>query len=173
MGLRVVIGVSDFMVKKFISPDFKIPEILETKWFRLRMLSEDDVVKDYDAVKTSIQYLQTTKPFGPHSKWPAIDLTFEQDLADLREHQQEFQKRISFAYTVMNLDERECLGCVYIYPSKYPNYDASVILWVRESEVANGLDSILFSSVKKWIEEAWPFKKVAYPGRDVRWDEWE
>ena len=54
--------------------------------------NQDDVVKDYDAVKTSIQYLQTTKPFGPHSKWPAIDLTFEQDLADLREHQQEFQK---------------------------------------------------------------------------------
>lgn len=24
----------------------------------------------------------------------------------------------------------------------------------------------------KWISEKWPFKKVAYPGREISWDEW-
>ena len=73
----------------------------------------------------------------------------------------------------MNLDESECLGCMYIYPSDNPNYDAVIIMWVRKSEIANGLDKILFSSVKKWIHEKWPFKKVAYPGREVSWNEFE
>jgi len=159
------------MAKKFIPTDFKVPETLETDRFRLRMLTANDVKKDYDAVITSMEHLHKTKPFGPYSKWPAKDLTYEQDLVDLRWHQKEFQERSSFAYTVMNLDETECLGCMYIYPSDNPNYNAIIMMWVRQSEVADGLDKILFSTVKNWIKEKWPFEKVAYPGRDVSWDE--
>lgn len=161
------------MSNKFIPEDFKVPEKLETDRFRLRILTVNDVKLDYDAVMTSIEHLQKTQPFGPNHKWPTQDLSYEQDLIDLGWHQKEFQRRTSFAYTMMNLDETECLGCMYIYPSDNPNYDAIVILWVRQSEVANGLDEILFSSVKKWIQDKWPFKKVAYPGRDVSWDEFE
>ncbi len=161
------------MSEKFIPTDFKIPEVLETDRFRLRMLTVNDVKLDYDAVMTSIEHLQKTQPFGPNHKWPTKELSYEQDLIDLGWHQKEFQRRTSFAYTMMNLDETECLGCMYIYPSDNPNYDAIVILWVRQSEVANGLDEILFSSVKKWIQDKWPFKKVAYPGRDASWDEFE
>jgi len=161
------------MTNKFIQTDFKIPEVLETDRFRLRMLTVKDVKLDYDAVMTSIEHLQKTKPFGSNHKWPTKDLSYEQDLIDLGWHQKEFQKRSSFAFTVMNLDETECLGCMYIYPSDNPNYDAIIMMWVRQSEVANGLDEILFSSVKKWIQDKWPFKKVAYPGRDVSWDKFE
>jgi hypothetical protein len=161
------------MKKKFIPTDYKIPEALETDRFRLRMLTVKDVKLDYDAVMTSIEYLQKTKPFGTNHKWPTKDLSFEQDLIDLGWHQKEFQKKSSFAFTVMTLDEAECLGCMYIYPSDNPSYDAIIMMWVRQSEVANGLDEILFSIVKKWIQEKWPFNKVAYPGRDVSWDEFE
>ncbi len=161
------------MAKEFIPTDFKIPEVLETNRFRLRMLTVNDVKLDYNAVMTSIEHLQKTQPFGPNHKWPTKDLSYEQDLIDLGWHQKEFQNRSSFAYTMMNLDETECLGCLYIYPSDNPNFDAVIMMWVRQSEVANGLDEILFSSVKKWIQDTWPFKKVAYPGRDVSWDEFE
>lgn len=161
------------MTKKFIPPDFKIPEGFETDRFRLRMLTIHDVEIDYDAVMASIEHLQKTKPFGPNHQWPTKDLTFEQDLIDLGWHQKEFQRRTSFAYTLMNLDETVCLGCIYVYPSVNQNYDAIIILWVRQSEVQNGLDDILFSSVKKWIKETWPFEKVAYPGRDANWDEFQ
>lgn len=161
------------MAKKFISKDFKIPEVLETNNFRLRMLTINDVKLDYDAVMESMEHLQKTQPFGPNYKWPTKDLSYEQDLIDLGWHQKEFQERSSFAYTVINLDETKCLGCLYIYPSENPNYDAKIMMWVRQSEVKNGLDEILFSSVKKWIQDKWPFKKVAYPGRDVSWDEFE
>ncbi len=46
-------------------------------------------------------------------------------------------------------------------------------MWVRASKVNNGLDSILFDSVKKWISEDWSFEKVAYPGREIDWTEWD
>jgi hypothetical protein len=36
-----------------------------------------------------------------------------------------------------------------------------------------GLDAILFNSVKEWIEKDWPFKKVAYPGREISWENWK
>jgi hypothetical protein len=159
------------MAPKFIPKNFKIPEILKTDRFLLRMLTIHDVKKDYDAVMSSIEYLQKTQPFGSNHKWPTKELTYEQDLIDLGWHQKEFQKRTSFAYTVMNPNETECLGCVYIYPSTNPNYDAIIMMWVRQSEVTNGLDEILFPSVKKWIEKKWPFKRVAYPGREISWDE--
>ena len=155
----------------FLPSDFKIPQQLETNRLRLRMLKVSHVVKDYDAVMSSVEHLQKTKPFGPNQKWP-VGLTFEQNLIDLGWHQKEFQMRSSFAYTVMNLDESQCLGCIYIEPTTKFSYDAKVYLWVRQSEVASGLDDHLFESVKEWIAEKWPFQKVVYPGRTISWEEW-
>lgn len=152
------------MNKPFVPKDFIIPEKLETDKFRLRVLTVNDVVKDYDAVMTSVEHLQGV--FGERSTWPLKSLTLEQDLIDLGWHQKEFQKRSSFAYTVMNLDESECLGCIYIYPPSDPNFDCEVYLWVRKSEFDKGLDPVLFQTVKNWIEKEWPFKNISYPGRD-------
>ena len=55
-------------MKKFVPTRFKVPERLKTDKFLLRMLTINDVVKDYDAVMTSIDHLQGI--FGPKSKWP-------------------------------------------------------------------------------------------------------
>ena len=161
-------------MKKLIIPeDFVIPEILKTDRMLLRCLTVDDVIKDYDAVMTSIKYLQKTKPFGLSSNWPVRDLTIEQDLVDLGWHQEEFQNRSSFAYTVMSLDEKLCLGCLYIYPSEKRGFDSKIIMWVRESEVQKGLDEHLFETVKKWIHDLWLFKNPAYPGREIDWKDWD
>lgn len=156
------------MFKPFVPPDFEIPEKLETDKFRLRMLKVTDVVKDYDAVMTSVEHLQGI--FGLRSKWPKKDLTLEQDLIDLGWHQKEFQTRSSFAYTVMNLDKSQCLGCMYIFHPTKEGFDTEVYMWVRKS--AQDLDTLLYEAVRKWISEKWPFKKVAYPGREISWDEW-
>jgi hypothetical protein len=155
-------------MNKFISNNFNPPQTLATDEFYLRMLTVNDVVKDYDAVMTSVDHLKGI--FGPNDLWPKTDLTFEQDLIDLGWHQKEFQRRSSFAYTVMKLDESQCLGCVYIMPSDNEQYDAMVILWVRKSELANNLDEKLFLAVQTWIDKEWPFNNVAYPGRKITWD---
>lgn len=149
----------------------QIPAGLETDDFRLRMLTVNDVVKDYEAVMTSREHLQGL--FGPQNTWPAADLSLEQDLIDLGWHQKEFQNRTSFAYTVMNLAETRCLGCLYIYPAKPADYDAQVILWVRQSELASGLETRLLAAVKQWIAQDWPFDQVGFPGREISWTEWE
>jgi len=152
----------------FVPKEFKIPEKLETQEFRLRMLTVNDVVKDYDAGMTSVQHLKTIWPGGT---WPE-GLTFEQDLIDLGWHQKEFQRRTSFAYTVVTPSESKVVGCVYINQTSKRGYDAVVYLWARQSELERGLESRLFSALKEWLAKEWPFKKVAFPGRDIDWKEW-
>ena len=111
--------------------------------------------------------------FGPKNPWPSSDLSLEQDLVDLGWHQKEFENRNSFAYTVVNVEDTKCLGCVYIEPSEKIGYDAMVICWVRKSEIVNGLDEKLFSAVKFWLSKEWLFNEIAFPGRDLSWEQWE
>jgi hypothetical protein len=158
-------------MKNFAKDSDIIPSGIETTDFRIRILTVNDVVKDYDAVMSSIDHLRGV--FGPRSTWPSADLTLEQDLIDLGWHQKEFQIGSSFAYTVMNLAESRCLGCVYVDPSEKEGYEAKVILWVRHSEFRKGLDEKLFSAVKIWLSKEWWFNTVAFPGRQMSWQEWE
>jgi RimJ/RimL family protein N-acetyltransferase len=146
---------------RFVLDDFEIPASLETDRFRLRMLSVDDVKKDYEAVIESRELLHTM--FGGPRPKPGF--TLEENLADLERHQQEFLSRKAFAYTVVSLDETRVLGCVYINPPETTDSDAVVVMWVRQTEYDKGLDEILFNKVRNWISSGWPFKKVDYPGR--------
>jgi hypothetical protein len=155
-------------VTRFVPGDFHVPATLETEEFRLRMLTIHDVVKDFDAVITSVEHLKTIWPGG---KWP-VGLTLEQNLIDLGWHQKEFQTRRSFAYTVVSLSEETVKGCVYIEPARKKGYDAEVYLWARQSELANGLEDRLYDTVRKWVTQEWPFGKVAFPGRSIDWDSW-
>ena len=122
-----------------------------------------------DAVMTSVKHLRTVWPGG---SWPPDGLTFEQDLIDLGWHQKEFQRRTSFAYTVVTPSESKVTGCVYINPTRKRGYDAEVYLWARQSELESGLESRLLSTVQDWLAKEWPFKKVAFPGRDIGWEAW-
>lgn len=144
-----------------VPEDFIVPLRLETPEFVLRPLLIADVVKDYDAVMSSVDRLQGV--FGPGSDWPRPDLSFEQDLIDLGWHHKEFQLRRSFAYTVMTPDDSLCLGCVYIYPSSKPGRDAEAYCWVRASHAR--LDRPLFDAFSRWLAAEWPFGRVTFPGK--------
>ncbi len=152
-----------------VPPSFAVPARLEGDGFHLRMLTVNDVVKDYDAVMTSAARLKGC--MNPDSAWPD-GLTLEDDLIDLGWHQREFTMRRSFCYTAMAPDESVCLGCSYIYPSEKRAYDAKVFWWVRDSALASGLDERLGTAIRGWIKAVWPFKRVAYPGRDIAWAAW-
>jgi hypothetical protein len=152
----------------FVNREFVIPQQLETDEFRLRMLTVNDVVKDYDAVMSSAEYL---KAIWPGSKWPD-GLTLEQNLIDLGWHQKEFQRRRSFAYTVVTLNETRVIGCVYIDPTRKRGYDAEVYLWAREAALGSPADTRLFEAVNEWLATEWPFEKVSFPGRTIDWDSW-
>ena len=153
----------------FVPSEFIIPEKMETEGYRLRMLSIDDVEKDFEAVISSAKHVSKV---WPDSDWPD-GLTLKQNLIDLGWHEKEFQNRTSFAYTMVTLDESKVLGCVYFYPTTKADHDAEVFIWVRESELGSGLDDKLIHAVKNWLERDWPFTNPAYPGRTITWDEWE
>ena len=146
----------------FVSEEFLVPEIFETRNFRLRMLTVNDVEKDYQAVIESRSLLHSM--FG--GGWPREGFTIEENLRDLERHQQEFLDRQAFAYTVLSLDESEVLGCLYINPPGKLEVDAVVHMWVRQREFDRGLDPILFETVRDWLEKEWPFGVIAFPGRE-------
>jgi hypothetical protein len=151
----------DLINRPFVPADFFIPATLETLHFRLRMLSVEDVDKDYEAV------METQKRFHAMGySWPREGFTLKENLADLEAHQREFLAREAFSYTVVSLDESHVLGCVYINPDEGEGSAARVSMWVRQSEFLRGLDPILFNEVKNWIASDWPFKQVVYPGRE-------
>ena len=161
--------VAEYSMEHFVPSEFIIPEKMETKEFRLRMLSIDDVEKDFEAVTSSREHVSKV---WPDSDWPD-GLTLRQNLIDLGWHEKEFQNRTSFAYTMVTLDESKVLGCVYFYPTNKSDHDAEVYMWVRESELKNGLDERLFNEVQKWLEKDWPFNNPGYPGRTVNWEDWK
>lgn len=152
-----------------VPPGFQVPLRLEADGFHLRMITVNDLVKDYDAVMSSVPRLKGS--MRPGSSWPE-DLTLEDDLIDLGWHQREFRLRRSFCYTMMMPDEAICLGACYIYPSDKSGYDAKAFWWVRTSAVAAGFDERLGAVLRGWLRDACPFKRVAFPGRDISWDEW-
>ena len=155
--------------RHFVPTEFAVPSELSTANFTLRMLSIDDVEKDYEAVTSSAERLSRV---WPDSGWPA-GLTLRQNLIDLGWHEKEFQNRSSFAYTMVAPDESQVLGCVYFYPTEKAGYDTEVFLWVRDGEVANDLDQALFEVVQQWLASDWPFENPAYPGRTISWEDWD
>jgi len=155
-------------IRPFVDDNFSVPEVLETSEFRLRMLTINDVDKDYEAVMSSVDHLNNV---WPGSEWPG-GLTLEEDLIDLGWHHREFTNRTSFAYTMVTLDESKVIGCVYINPTRKRGFDAEIYMWVRQSELESGLDDRLFDTVSKWLEESWEFRNPGFPGRVIAWEEW-
>ncbi|MEP7205943.1 MAG: GNAT family N-acetyltransferase [Casimicrobiaceae bacterium] len=128
----------------------------------MRSISIHDAFKDYDAVMSSREHLW--RRFGTLWGWPEADLTIEQNIVDLGWHQKEFQRRSSFDYAVMSLDDTRLLGCVYIDPPVHEGTDADVWFWARQSELASGMETELESFVARWLRDKWPFGAVSLNG---------
>ena len=73
---------------------------------------------------------------------------------------------------MLSSDEQRLTGCVYIDPPAKTGYDAEVYLWLRRDGVDASLEDSLLSDVKSWLADAWPFTRVAFPGREISWQEW-
>jgi hypothetical protein len=158
------------MYHRPLVPDgFDVPDGLEWQGHRLRMLSIDDVEKDFEAVTASADRIRGL--LDPASPWPG-GLTLKEDLIDLAWHQREFTLRHSFAFTLMASDECRCLGCFYIFPSNAAGYEAVAYYWVRSGDDADRRDRELGLQVREWLAQKWPFKHVAFPGRDIAWADW-
>lgn len=135
--------------------EFDVPATLEHDRFRLRKLTVDDVVKDFEAINARMA------PDGRPDPWSETSL--RDNLVDLGWHEKEFALRRSFAYTVVVPDESAVLGCVYFYPSD--EADVEVHMWVRREAWEEGLDPVLEDAVRRWVAEQWPFARVDWRER--------
>ena len=159
------------MTQPMVPGSFVVPERVDSERFILRKLTVEDAVKDYDAVMSSRQSLRHI--FCAADSWPADDMTLQDNIEDLRRHQDEFERRVAFAYTVFAPDNSRCLGCVYVYPWAGPVYDARIFYWVRDSEREAGLDDDLGQFLRNWLARSWPIERPVFPGRDMDWNAWD
>ena len=72
-------------------------------------------------------------------------------------------RNITAPAPVLDLANRDVIGCVYIYPLPDSDYDACALSWVRESHAH--LDTPLWRAVSEWLESDWPFAGVEYAPR--------
>ena len=147
-----------------VPESFLVPEIYIAKEFLLKPLTVDNLIKDYDAVMASVKHLNGL--MGDANNWPE-GLTIEENLIDIGWHQREFTLRHSFAYSVMSLTEKLCLGCCYIYPSIKAEFDAQAFYWIRQEHLQSGLENQLGLEFRTWLKKDWPFSNIEFPGREL------
>jgi hypothetical protein len=156
----------------FNTSEFHVPDELRTKEFLLRPIRASDAALDYDAVMESREFLRLWE----QSTWPEDDFTVEANREDLAKLEQRHAASESFTYTVLNPDETQCLGCVYIFPTSAPlfsksrisavagaewtGFDAAVYFWVRKSRLPDRLDRRLLDALGPWLAHDWG---IAYP----------
>jgi len=142
-----------------------LPVRLVTEEFVLRPIVAADVELDYAAVMESKEYLRPWEQTG----WPADDFTLEDDREDVEMLERRHDARQAFTWTMMNPDETECWGCVYLMPpdarsyresrivpigdARWEDYGGLVNFWVRTSRLDSGVDERLLSAVRSWLAE--------------------
>jgi RimJ/RimL family protein N-acetyltransferase len=129
----------------------------------LRPIREADVDIDYPAVMGSRERLWAK--YGAAWGWPPETMTYEQDRDDLARHEAEIAAQETFNYAVLDAEESELLGCVYIDPpdERSPaGSDAVVSWWVVDDALGTGLERALDELVPRWLHETWGFRTVHY-----------
>ena len=148
----------------WLADDFAHPERVDlASGHHIRPIRESDVDIDYPAVMGSRERLWAK--YGEAWGWPPETMTHEGDKEDLLHHEEEIAAHITFNYAVLNEDESQLFGCIYIDPPDErspPGADAVVSWWVVDDAAGSELERALDEFVPGWLTDAWGFKAVHY-----------
>jgi hypothetical protein len=147
----------------FVGAGFVPPTSLVTDRFRLEPLGPQHNEADHAAWTSSIEHIRAT-PGYPDGDWPPLGgMSLEANLADLRRHAADFAAGRGFTFTVLDPDDSDVIGCVYLYPTSSADYDVTVQSWVRADRT--DLDEPLADAVAAWLAAEWPWERVDRDGR--------
>lgn len=140
--------------------------------FIVRPLEPSDAVLDHDAVMSSRDFLFHWEQDPPY---PPEDFSVEDNRSDLEWMDDNHRHGRRYTYTVMNADETQAVGCIYIIPSDDPMYrtavvtshdgtdlstcDATVSFWVRPSTWDDGFERTLLEAVLGWLRNEWSLER--------------
>ena len=140
--------------------------------FIVRPLVPSDVVLDHEAVMSSREFLYHWEQEPPY---PPEDFSVEDNLEDLELMNGEHVNGTRYTYTVMNSDETQVLGCIYLLPnndrmyrtaevtshdgSDFSSIDATVAFWVRVSSWEDGFERVLLDAVLGWLRDDWSLER--------------
>jgi len=103
--------------------------------------------------------------YGGAWGWPPASMTYDADRDGLARHEAEIAARVTFNYAVLNEDETDLLGCVYIDPPDErspPGSDAVVSWWVVDEHQGDELERALDELIPTWLADTWGFRAVHY-----------
>lgn len=140
--------------------------------FIVRPLVPSDVVLDHEAVMSSRDFLYHWEQEPPY---PPEDFTVDDNLEDLEQMHGEHRNGTRYTYTVMNADETQTLGCVYLLPNDDRMYrtaevtshdgtdlasvDATLAFWVRPSTWEAGFERVVLEAVLGWLRDDWSLER--------------
>ena len=140
--------------------------------FIVRPLVPSDVALDYDAVMSSREFLFHWEQDPPY---PPEDFSVQDNLEDLEKMDSAHRDGSRYTYIVMNADETEALGCIYLLPNDDRFYataevtshdgtdlssvDALVSFWVRPSTWKDGFERLVLDAVLGWLRHEWSLKR--------------
>ena len=102
---------------EFVPVGFDPPTSLTTDQFHLEPLGPQHNQADHSAWMSSIEHIRSTPGYAG-GKWPPPSgMTLEENLADLRRHADDFTQGAGFTFTVLDPNDDDVIGCVYLYPS--------------------------------------------------------
>ena len=151
----------DSLVTAPLVPDeFEVPVRFEAALFVLEPLGPEHNERDHEAWSSSIDHIHATPGFTGR-RWPQ-PMSLDENLADLETHSADFDARTGFAYTVLDPQTDEVIGCVYVDPDRAQACGVTVRSWVRVTHA--DLDQPLRVAMVDWLERDWPFASVRSPG---------
>src|SRR5713226_8896544 len=107
-----------------------------------RAISRADLHDDVQGINASLEIIQRTRGGG----WPTEPVSEDFNYVDLVWHELEFREGYSFTYAVYDSDN-QYLGCCYLYPM--------------------GRRTPLTDTLRRWVADAFPFKKSYYSNTEI------